>query len=416
MKKQNIFPVAVLILLVVSLAGSYPVDGYEKTGIRRLFRLQKVIAGKLWGTPPASGGRLSIADIHLNLRNARGDSLQQLPAVNPKLQKRIDELFPNRDESYSLAVLEITPARPVRYAVRKPNQQLPPGSVGKLVVVAKLFEQLQKLYPENTEKRAELLRTRMVTADRWIHVDSHEVPVYDPATDAFKSRAVKEGDVFSLYEWVDHMLSASANSAASMVWKEVLLMQKFGPAYPPTPEAEQEFFTKTPKDTLRSMVMRVNDPLRANGITSDEWQLGSLFTNTGKKIVPGEGGSRATVIGYMKYLVALERGRIIDEWSSLEIKRLMYMTARRIRYAASPALEKAAVYFKSGSLYRCKPEPDFVCGKYMGNVENAMNSVAIVEHPDGRKYMVALTSNVLKKNSAVEHQSLATFIERILSK
>jgi hypothetical protein len=43
-----------------------------------------------------------------------------------------------------------------------------------------------------------------------------------------------------------------------------------------------------------------------------------------------------------------------------------------------------------------------------------MNSVAIVERPDGAVYLVALMSNVLKVNSAVEHQTLATFIDGIL--
>ena len=99
---------------------------------------------------------------------------------------------------------------------------------------------------------------------------------------------------------------------------------------------------------------------------------------------------------------------------SLELKKLMYMTARRIRYASSPDLAKAAVYFKSGSLYKCKPEPGFTCKKYMGNVDNYMNSVAIVEQPDGRVYLVALMSNVLKKNSAVDHQTIASQIDRIL--
>jgi len=37
------------------------------------------------------------------------------------------------------------------------------------------------------------------------------------------------------------------------------------------------------------------------------------------------------------------------------------MTQRRIRYASHPALYSYAVYFKSGSLYSCQPEPDFVC-------------------------------------------------------
>jgi hypothetical protein len=93
------------------------------------------------------------------------------------------------------------------------------------------------------------------------------------------------------------------------------------------------------------------------------------------------------------------------------------MTQRRIRYASSPALLDAAVYFKSGSFFRCRPEPDFVCRKYQGNVENLLNSVAIVEHPaEGRRlhYLVVVTSNVLRKNSAVAHQTLGTRLQRLI--
>ena len=46
-------------------------------------------------------------------------------------------------------------------------------------------------------------------------------------------------------------------------------------------------------------------------------------------------------------------------------------------------LQLRVVYFKSGALYGCEPEPDFVCKKYHGNVRNFMNSVAIVEAPAG---------------------------------
>jgi hypothetical protein len=93
------------------------------------------------------------------------------------------------------------------------------------------------------------------------------------------------------------------------------------------------------------------------------------------------------------------------------------MTQRRIRFASSPVLKDAAVYFKSGSLYRCRPEPGFTCRKYEGNVENMMNSVAIVESPAGRftlHYLVALMSNVPRKNSAVAHQTLATRLYRLI--
>ena len=113
----------------------------------------------------------------------------------------------------------------------------------------------------------------------------------------------------------------------------------------------------------------------------------------------------------------MEEGRLVDLWSSREIKRLMYVTERRIRYASAPALADAAVYFKSGSLYQCAPEPGFRCGQYMGNVKNYMNSIAIVEWPAGPRklyYMVALISNVLRKNSAADHQALAARIHRLI--
>lgn len=414
---KAVFKTAIILVIAVGLYDSvsaYPFDGYALTGIRRLERLRLIIAGKLKGTMPVKGAQMPLAAIKLNLMNVKGDSLDALPPPNLELQKKIDALFPNRDESYSLALLDITPGKPIRFTKRQEGSQLSPGSVGKLAIAAGLFTELKKLYPETREKRQQLLRNRIIVADKWILKDDHEVPVYDPGAGNYTFRAVRQGDSFSLYEWVDHMLSASANSAASIVWKEIMLMHAFGDSYPPTLEQEKEFFEKTAKSQLREIALAtVNEPLRAVGIKQHDWQLGSFFTSMGKRTVPGD-RSYATSIGLLQFLVALERGKLVDQWSSLEIKRLMYMTMRRIRYASAPRLEDAAVYFKSGSLYRCKPEPNFKCGKYMGNVENVLNSVAIVEHPGGSTYLVALMSNVLRKNSAVEHQSLATFIDRIV--
>lgn len=281
-------------------------------------------------------------------------------------------------------------------------------------MAAGLFAELQRLFPDDPEKRRQLLRTRMVTASAWIVYDDHEVPLYDPQTQTFTSRPIREGDVFSLYEWADHMLSASSNAAASTVWKELMLMRRFGEEYPPSLKEEEEFFKKTPKGALQKISLSVvNDPLRKAGIAPQHWQLGSLFTRTGKSRVPGA-PSYATPRALLLYLLRLEQGRIVDPWSSLEIKRLMYMTARRIRYASSPEIARSRVYFKSGSLYRCQPEPGFTCRKYMGNQDNIMNSVAIVETSDGRVYLVALTSNVLRKNSAVDHQEIAGHLERLM--
>ncbi|HDQ00151.1 MAG TPA: hypothetical protein ENN22_13340 [bacterium] len=418
MKKLTI--VSFFIIMIVANTAtifSYPIDGYQWTGIRRLYRLSLILEGKLKGSMPIAGAQKSYHDIKLNLVEDHRIDWSRLPEIDVKLQQEIDALFPNRHESYSLAVLDITPGKPIRFAKRQAERQFSPGSVGKLAIAAGLFNELKTIFPDSTYKRRQLLRNRIVVADRWIHHDHHEVPIFNPDTKAYSFRAVREGDEFSLYEWIDHMLSASANSAASVVWKEAMLMRFFGNDYPPTREQEQEFFEKTSKKTLKEIALSiVKDPLRSIGIIEKDWRLGSFFTSTGKKIVPGEGGSYATPIGFLQFLIILERGKMVDEWSSLEIKRLMYMTAKRIRYASAPALNNAAVYFKSGSLYRCKPEPDFKCGKYMGNVENVMNSIAIIEHPDGKTYLVALMSNVLRKNSAVEHQTIATYIDRILKK
>jgi hypothetical protein len=411
-----------LILLTAGLlperSASYPIDGYDITGIRRLRYLEMVLQGELQGTLPVQGGRLSVQDIKLHLLGASGDSLTTFPAVNPELQQSINALFPNLHESYSLTVLDITPSHDVRYACRQEKKQFQPGSVGKLVVIAGLFKELENLYPESFNKRQELLKNKIVRGGKWALYDSHTVPIFDPDSRKFSRRTISENDVFSLYEWADHMLSASNNGAASVVWREVILMHVFGKDYASlTEERADEFFKSTPRNELMELAVQVvNQPLREAGITENDWRLGSMFTSEAKKIIPGSGGSSASPYGLMKYLVALESGKIVDVESSLEIKRLLYMTANRIRYSSSGSLTVAAVYFKSGSLYQCREEEGYNCQKYMGNVSNYMNSVIIVEHPEGPVYLVALMSNVLKKNSAADHNALASKIDRALRK
>ena len=176
-------------------------------------------------------------------------------------------------------------------------------------------------------------------------------------------------------------------------------------------------FRDTPRDSLRDLAQAViNDALRDAGLEPGELRVGSFWTRTGKRKVPGVGNSRATPRELARWLLRLEQGRLVDAWSSLEMKRYLYMTKRRYRYVFAPELAKAAVYFKSGSLYRCRPEEGFACGKYMGNVENAMNSVAIIESPampaaGQRRYIVALTSDVRKVNSAWDHSRLGAAVE-----
>lgn len=398
--------------LSAAAAWAYPIDGFEASGIRRLELVRLRVTGAIPGQVPPPGGRRPLSEVRLRLADGAGPA--ELPLVDTELQQRLDGLFGNLDESYAISILDITPGRAPRFATRQPHRTYSPGSVGKIAVVAGLFAELARRFPDDIEARLRLLRERMVVADEWIGKDRHPVPFFALADSAFESRPARIGDTFSLFEWADHMMSASANSAASTVWKEVMLMRAFGEAYPPSLEAEQAFFRDTPKGRLQQLSLDVvNSPLRAVGIGQADWQMGSFFTNTGQRIVPGA-KSYASPQGALLFLFRLEQGRIVDPWSSLEIKRLMYTTGRRIRYVSSPAFAQAAVYFKSGSLFACTREEGFSCGKYMGNLHNYMNSVATIEHSNGPVYLVALMSNVLRKNSAVDHQSLATQVDKIL--
>ncbi len=403
-------------LLLSAGTSMYPVDGYDTTGIRRLKRLEMIMAGELPDSKPVAGGQKSINEIQLNLLGERGDSLIELPAVTPAFQRSINSLFPNLDESYSLTLLNITPGKPIRYAGRKEKGQYQPGSVGKIAVAAGFFTELSNIYPDSFEQRQKLLRTKEVLAGKWAIKDEHTVPFFNIETSKLVKRTVTETDVFTLYEWIDHMLSVSNNGAASVCWRETVLMRVFGKDYPTlTQEQADTYFATTPRATLSTIANEVvNQPLRELGISEDEWRLGAFFTRGASSIIPSKGGSIGTPLGLMKFLVAMERGKVIDEPSSLEIKRLLYMTDRRIRYASAPQLSKAAVYFKSGSLYSCTPEEGYQCGKYIGNKNNYMNSVAIVEHPDGATYMVVLMSNVLKKNSGSDHAALSSSIDRLV--
>jgi len=120
-----------------------------------------------------------------------------------------------------------------------------------------------------------------------------------------------------------------------------------------------------------------------------------------------------------RFLLRLEQGRLVDHWSSLEMKKYLYTTSRRIRYVYGEELAPAAVYFKSGSLYSCREEVGFTCGKYKGNRLNAMNSISIIETPatdDGqqRRYIVALTSDVRKVNSAWDHYRIGAAVDAVI--
>ena len=95
----------------------------------------------------------------------------------------------------------------------------------------------------------------------------------------------------------------------------------------------------------------IHDPVTRNGLDIEQLRQGSFFTWKGKRLVPGT-TSYATPRELLRWLIKLEQAKLVDAFSSREIKRLLYM--------------------------------------------------------------VVVMSNVLRKNSAVVHQTLATRLHRML--
>lgn len=393
---------------------AYPLDGYQETGIRRLEGSRLADEGQVKDVRQPPGARLGLKDVDLRLLGQTFD----LPVPDPEFTRQVNTLLTGSMDAYGLAVLDLTdPARP-RYAEHRGEYRQNVGSVGKLIVALSLFQALADIYPNDIEARKRLLQRTVVTADGFSQSDHHTVRMFDPKTRTLTRRAVQVGDRATLYEWLDWMLSPSSNAAAGMMMRETMLMRKFGAAYPP-PEAEiRRFFDETPKSELAALFEKsFFAPVKHNGLDLEMLRQGSFFTATGKARVPGPGNSFGTARELMRYLLRMEQGRLVDEFSSREIKRLIYVTERRIRYASSPALADAAVYFKSGSLFECAKEPGFTCKPYAGNVKNYMNSVAIIESPAGQRqlvYMSTLVTNILRKNSAAEHQALATRLQQLM--
>lgn len=409
-----------LLVMLLLLSGwpatvwSYPLDGADMTGISRLEGYRLAQQGRVPGNHLAAGALLATRQVVLNA-GAASETL--LNVSDPYLTRKLVALLGADASGYGISLLDLSdPAQP-RYAEYQGGQLRNPGSVGKLVVALALFQTLADLYPEDMASRERVLRSTMVVADALVRSDHHKVPFWQPEQMRLQKRRLVEGDEANLWSYMDWMLSASSNAAASMVIEQVMLMRRFGRAYPVSRSLQQAYFSNTSKKELsRDLLAALQQPVAGNGLDPGQLRQGGFFSHEGKRLVPGT-SSICSAHELMHYMLLLEQGRLVDRWSSLQLKRLLYMTERRIRYAAAPVLAEAAVYFKSGSFYKCREEPGFICKKYQGNVLNLMNSVAIVEYPAGAPrlhYLVAITSNVLKKNSAVDHRELATKIHGLL--
>lgn len=230
------------LLLIVGPSWSYPLDGGGYTGIARLDHQTRILP---------EGAKLPMADVDLRLL-ARQDF--ELPDGDADLRQKLLPLLGDEADRYALAVLDLSdPDRP-RYAEHRGEVNQNPGSVGKLVIALGVFQALADSYPDDIPARERVLRETRVTADDFILSDHHKVPFWTPGSSRLSYRRLAIGDQASLWTYLDWMLSASSNAAASMVLRELLLLKHFGRDFPVSREEEEEFWTRTPKSELSDLL------------------------------------------------------------------------------------------------------------------------------------------------------------------
>ena len=406
-----------LALQATSALHAYPIDGYADTGIRRVEGARLAHEGLAKGGKQPPGALLTTAQVDLRLLDHKD---MDLPAPDPAFTAELLKLLGDNAGSYGVAVLDLSNPEKPRYAEHRGDYRQNVGSVGKLIVALGLFQALADTWPDDTGQRVRVLRDTRVTADEFSQSDHHKLRIFDVENRKLIRRTMRIGDQGSLWEYLDWTLSVSSNAAAAMTMRESMLLRQYGKDYPPAEQEIERFFKETPGKELTALFQRTFfEPITRNGLDLEKLRQGSFFTRQGKRRVNGGGNSYGTARELMRFMLRMEQGRLVDEFSSRQIKRLLYMTERRIRYASAPALRDAAVYFKSGSLYSCREEEGFTCKPYAGNRKNYMNSVAIIESPAAERrlhYIATLVSNVLRRNSAVDHQTMGTRIQRLIEK
>ena len=422
MQKSKTIVKALLIATFVFLSNlvmAYPTDGYNNTGIKRLDFFQAVKSGEIndnlvqkYFLPGAS---LSLSQVGPRLLESKAS----FPNSSAELSAQLSSLIPDDPTRYSVALLDVSDPSNIRYAEHNSSYRNNVGSVGKILVVLAILNTLSELYPDDIEKRRDILRTTSVRADEFSRGDHHTVRLWDVENRALTRRAMKDGDEGSLYDYMDWAVSPSSNAAAATLQRELVLMNAFGAEYPKSYEESRAYLNDTPKSELAKLFRRAMDvPITSSGLDINKLRQGSFFSRIGKSKVPGT-SSYGNPRELVKLLFMAEQGQLIDEFSSTELKRLLYMTERRIRYASHPNLRADAVYFKSGSLYSCQAEEGFKCGKYKGNKRNLLASVAIIESSAEERdlhYIVVVQSNMLKVNSALAHQTLAGKIHKMVKR
>ncbi len=465
-------PLMCALMMVPGLAGAYPTDpaAQELTKIRRLKWQQDVNEGERRGRRIPEGAQWPMSAIELRMLGNRDFDLTAETPKDPLLQKGLEAILKKwRWRRYNVAILDISDPNEPRWAGVHEAELQTPGSTAKVLLAGGMFQALADRFPDDVEARRKVLIETMVPADNWLMPNHHEVPVIigDVYAKDYRSwiRSVRSGDTFSLYEWMDHALSPSSNASASMLWREAMLLRLLAEDYPPA-KWDAELYGRWDREALTKAAFETVDaPLLGAGLGTEQFYIRMFFTRGANKYIKS-GASRASPLGLLRWLLRVEQGRMVDEFSSLELKRMLYLTRRRIRYAIAPVLDTSATFFKTGSLYSCQPEEGYTCGAYKGNAVNVLNALIVVETPkvvaveaetaaegaggaagaagaaaDGnvtgeqapakgtppapapepakieidKVYLVTVMSNELKRNAAEDHARLAAAIHELIT-
>ena len=106
------------LLLIAAIAISfgftiYPINGYKRTGIKRLYQIKKFHDDSIPYRRIPKGAYKTLEDIKLNLINV-DDSVESLLTEDPEFAKKINRLFPGGN--YSAAVMDVTNPNDLKYA------------------------------------------------------------------------------------------------------------------------------------------------------------------------------------------------------------------------------------------------------------------------------------------------------------
>jgi hypothetical protein len=436
-------------VLLGSDVNAYPFDpqAQELTGIRRLQWQWDVEHHQKRGRRLPPGAQLPLDKISLRMLEAQSFDITSDTPKDPQLQKGLEKALRQwRFKHYHIALLDITNPQAPLYAAIQENVVQTPGSTAKPIVALGLLQAIKNRAGKNTKKRQALLKETVVQADHWLMPNHHEVPVLKPINKGYKVsvRRVKSHDRFTLWEWLDHALSPSSNAAATMVWREAVLMNLLKENYPPLKRDKSLWSRWAREEFTEAAFQALDTPLVQAQLNVEDYYLRMFFTRGASRYIKSS-ASRASPLGLLRFLLRMEQGRLIDVFSSLELKRLLYLTRRRTRYVFDSSLNDSAVYFKSGSLYSCRGRSEAPCRKYEGTTINVLNGMTIVETFPARQnqaglhtntetgtatlistapekqasaprlvYLVALMSNELKKNAASDHARLAAQIHKLI--